>query len=90
MKVTLATSDGQTLVLPQTDEGVWVWAGNPYWEDFNLTDVASRFKSPTNATLLVSYHQDPVPDHPERWSGTIAAPPIRVKFYRMKGWSLFE
>jgi len=28
-------------------------------------------------------------DHPDRWSGAIAAPPIRVIFYRMKGWSLF-
>ena len=40
LKVTLTTSQGQTLVLPQTDEGVWVWAGSPWQEDFNLDEVA--------------------------------------------------
>ena len=38
----------------------------------------------------MTYHVDPVPDHPERWSGTIRTPPIKVKFYRMKAWSLFD
>jgi hypothetical protein len=88
MKVTLTTSDGQTFVLPQTDEGVWIWAGT-LLDHFDLDDVAPGFRSPTTATLQVAYHVDPVPDHPERWSGTIHTPPIRVKFYRMKSWSLF-
>ena len=39
MNVTLTTSDGQTFVLPQTDGGEWVWAGNPYSDRFDLTDV---------------------------------------------------
>ena len=51
-------------------------------------DVAERFKSPTTATLTVTYHLDSDPANPDQWSGTITTPPIRVNFYRMKSWSL--
>lgn len=94
MTVALTLPTGERYSLPQGDEGrPWGMCnvpGNGYSGDsFHLTDVAPRFKSPATATLTVTYHLDPDPANPDQWSGTITTPPIPVRFYRMKSWSLF-
>jgi len=92
MMVTLTLPTGEQYTLPQGDEGQPLGMcnipENGYTDSFNLTDVAPRFKSPTIATLTVTYHLDPDPSNPDQWSGTLSTTPIPVKFYRMKSWSL--
>jgi hypothetical protein len=92
MTVALTLPTGERYTLPQGAEGrlfgLCNVPQNGYTESFDLTDIANRFKSPETATLTVTYHLDPDPADPDRWSGTITTPPIRVRFYRMKSWSL--
>ena len=93
MTVALTLPTGERYTLPQGDEGQLFGLCNvPHngcEEGFDLTDIAPLFKSPASATLTVTYHLDPDPANPDQWSGTITTPPIPVKVYRMKSWSLF-
>ena len=89
MTVTLTLPTGERYTLPHDDAGDLVGIERDYSETFDLTDIAPRFKSPSTATLTVTYHLDPDPSNPDQWSGTLTTPPIQVKFYRMRSWSLF-
>jgi hypothetical protein len=96
-EVTLTFDDGTTYTLPRGNDGedddsrplgICNVPDNAWTEVLTLTGWGEDLKSPTNATLRVTYHLDPDPARPHQWSGTIQTPPVRVKFYRMKSWSL--